>query len=1285
MADIQRLGITISAKDLGMPVFSTGDGSNFQHFGASSTNSSSSSSSSSSTTKTDIASPKRFEVAASSAEDAMAQLSASYAIENELMFKLVEMQCVLPVQWAAICHSLSAEPSFLVADTHSQAQVPLSSKLQAGGIHLPTLNVTHVIDCGPGGASGIARLTGQNTEGRGVQVMLAGVWQGAAPPSAKQPGKTHRLYLPGLSVLLDTRKESLPFASNWLDKYRPTLSIAAASPSSSLSGKAEAQPPHSHKQELTEHDFESLEGIQDGQLTLSTKWTRMIGRPPIMVAGMTPSTVSEKFVAAISNAGYVAELAGGGQVNEKMFRQRVQALTSLLKAGDSITINLLFLNPRLWAFQFPLCCQMRKEGYPIEGVTVAAGIPSPEKADEILGQLRDAGIMRVGFKPGSVEAIKQVVAIAQRNPQTTIIVQWTGGRAGGHHSFEDQHYPMLYAYGLLRDQDNIVLVAGGGLGDAASALPYFTGEWSVVMGYPAMPFDAVLLGSRVMVAKECPTEDLIKEMIARTPGIKDNYNPSTSVSSSSSDPRKQQASSSSAAASKVGGAKPSGTWEDTFEGEAGGILTVLSELGEPIHKIANRGTRFWREMDKRFFALSKDQLAATLAQPANRRYIIEHLNADFQKPFFPRKADGTVPDNVTGMTYMEVAWRMLELMRPHKVKCLHASARCSKHHSCAVSQSKDCDCGCGWLDSSFHSKWRDFCLRTIERLQPSSIDSDLSSSSSVDAEQLKSVSTQFVDHSVADSKNGQLGPNALLLELEKALPTAAKELVSPEDAEFFETLCRRKGKPVNFVPLIDTSIKMWMKKDSLWYSENLSSVPDHDPERVMVLQGPVSTQFATHANEPVADILNGIIKGLSHEVLNLYRKARQALLATPNDPQLRALAQSFFAPITAPTHHPSASSMISSQLASAASASITSVVPSSLAVFAEVHKPSVVTVRLTPPSAAIASPDDYLRQTHKWWRHLSSVRPEINGSTSIHKPTSDTVRSWRRALFQVPFLCRNRLWLINKVRQLFAPRSGQTVEVTATLSPNDPSNDSQFDPVDRIAVFDAQTSSFGLSSTVPVVEAAYDRTAQILTVTLRHARSISTAPGAGPLDNVATLHLHFSLAEIPQFNPETQTLSYMLVEEEWAARCRSIAHFYSQLWLSSAQADAVLNPSPPVTPSSVPPVGSEPLLLSVPHTRTFSSLQTITFEAISHFRSVIGDPYVPKASHAGSVIPSTTSKPFGKYMAAPVDYAIVIVWEPMIQALMEGACHNTYGYSDLLALVHLSNEYILRLRLSSII
>jgi fatty acid synthase subunit alpha len=158
-----------------------------------------------------------------------------------------------------------------------------------------------------------------------------------------------------------------------------------------------------------------------------------------MVAGMTPSTLRGGFVSAILSAGYHVELAGGGHYNAAALRTKMAEIQLKTPAGVGVTLNSLYINPRQFEFQFPLWPEMRKEGLPMEGFNVAAGIPSTEKAAGIIEGLRNAGIKHVAFKPVSVDGIRQVVNIAKANPDYPIILQWTGGRTGGHHSCEDVH------------------------------------------------------------------------------------------------------------------------------------------------------------------------------------------------------------------------------------------------------------------------------------------------------------------------------------------------------------------------------------------------------------------------------------------------------------------------------------------------------------------------------------------------------------------------------------------------------------------------------------------------------------------------------------------------------------------------------------------------------------------------------------------------------------------------------------------------------------------------------
>src|ERR1700760_2791848 len=73
--------------------------------------------------------------------------------------------------------------------------------------------------------------------------------------------------------------------------------------------------------------------LPDGTVKLETKFTRLTGRSPILLAGMTPTTRDPKIGPAAANAGHWAELAGGGQVTEQIFASRIAELTTLLEPG----------------------------------------------------------------------------------------------------------------------------------------------------------------------------------------------------------------------------------------------------------------------------------------------------------------------------------------------------------------------------------------------------------------------------------------------------------------------------------------------------------------------------------------------------------------------------------------------------------------------------------------------------------------------------------------------------------------------------------------------------------------------------------------------------------------------------------------------------------------------------------------------------------------------------------------------------------------------------------------
>ncbi|BBY15015.1 type I polyketide synthase [Mycolicibacterium litorale] len=347
--------------------------------------------------------------------------------------------------------------------------------------------------------------------------------------------------------------------------------------------------------------------LPDGSVKLSTKFTRLTGRSPILLAGMTPTTVDAKIVAAAANAGHWAELAGGGQVTEEIFNDRIEELTTLLEPGRAIQFNSLFLDPYLWKLQLGgkrLVQKARQSGAPIDGVVVTAGIPDLEEAVDLIDELNGIGISHVVFKPGTVEQIRSVIRIAAEVPTKPVIVHIEGGRAGGHHSWEDLDDLLLTTYSELRSRANITICVGGGIGTPERAAEYLSGRWSQVYGFPVMPVDGILVGTAAMAALEATTSPAVKQLLVDTQGT-DQW---------------------------VGAGKAQG-----------GMASGRSQLGADIHEIDNAASRCGRLLD---------DVAGDADAVADRRDEIIAAMAATAKPYFGDVAD---------MTYLQWLRRYVEL------------------------------------------------------------------------------------------------------------------------------------------------------------------------------------------------------------------------------------------------------------------------------------------------------------------------------------------------------------------------------------------------------------------------------------------------------------------------------------------------------------------------------------------------------------------------------------------------------------------------------------------------
>lgn len=345
----------------------------------------------------------------------------------------------------------------------------------------------------------------------------------------------------------------------------------------------------------------------DGKVLIETRLTRTVGQSAFVLAGMTPTTSDAPIVAAAANAGVWAELAGGGQVTGEILLERFRELAELLDPGVGVHVNTLYLDPYLWNLHLGangVIFDLLRAGAPIRGITVSAGIPPLDEATALIEQLTDLGVETVTFKPGTVEGIGQVVEIANAVAPRPIAVHIEGGRAGGHHSWEELDHLLLATYHDLRACPNVVVCVGGGIGDPAVAATYLDGTWALGHGRRAMPLDGILIGTAAMACAEATTSPQVKRLLVECTGT--------------------------ASWIEAGSARD-------------GVASGRSQLGADLHELDNSASRAGRLLDE----------VAGDAETVRRRHdeIVEAIGRT-AKPWF---------GDVGAMTYLAVLERFAEL------------------------------------------------------------------------------------------------------------------------------------------------------------------------------------------------------------------------------------------------------------------------------------------------------------------------------------------------------------------------------------------------------------------------------------------------------------------------------------------------------------------------------------------------------------------------------------------------------------------------------------------------
>ena len=543
----------------------------------------------------------------------------------------------------------------------------------------------------------------------------------------------------------------------------------------------------------------------DGRPFVDNRYTRAAGTAPVLLPGMTPTTVDVPIVAAAANAGYWSELAGGGQVSEKIFRERMNELQETLRPGAEIVFNALLLDSYLWNLHLGkerLVQKARAAGAPICGVVVSAGIPDVESATALLDELHALGMTMNAFKPGTRAQIDQVIAIA-RATRHTIYIHVEGGKAGGHHSWEDLEDLLLERYWHIRQCDNLILCVGGGIATESRAVELLNGRWSLRHGQLPMPVDAIFLGTLAMACREATA----------TPGVK------TALADASGTP----------------------AWVGRGVVD-GGITSGRSQLDADIHYLENAAARCGRLLDE----VAGD---ATKVE-ARKDEIIAALNLT-AKPYFGNFADmswGQIIERMLALMaiggqnpryedgpFLDITWRtrVFDVMRRAESRLAGDLASAEANH------------------------------QTSNRAAPTGADGGHASKHAAVTRTDADGHTVVLDPVVSDLSDLD-DPRAALARLTSRYPKLYNAKPHPIDVPWFlRQVCTRPGKPVPFVPVIDQDVRRYYKSDSLWQAQD----PRYPADSVLVIPGPEAVTGIARPNEPVADLLSrfehAVIQSLS--------------------------------------------------------------------------------------------------------------------------------------------------------------------------------------------------------------------------------------------------------------------------------------------------------------------------------------------------------------------------------------------------------------------------------------
>ncbi|EPG76298.1 beta-ketoacyl synthase [Leptospira fainei serovar Hurstbridge str. BUT 6] len=250
-------------------------------------------------------------------------------------------------------------------------------------------------------------------------------------------------------------------------------------------------------------------------------------------------------------------------------------------------------------------------------------------------------------------------------------------------------------------------------------------------------------------------------------------------------------------------------WRKTKEGkDIGGVISGKSGLGADIYYASNTWTKLSELAEK--ITKGKEPKEARNNVLDHKTELVELIN-ETAKPYF---------GDIDSMSYNDVLERFVELTCPGER--LQSSEGDWPDHP--------------FIDFSFRTRLQELFLRFEGRLL-------------LPGNEVESALQRIEDLD---------DPRAFLDRWREIYPVGNDLFILPEDREFFLEVCKRPGKPVNFIPILDEDLVRWIRSDSLWYSHCI----DMDPNACPWIPGPKALVGLLKENEPVCDILKSFVDGL---------------------------------------------------------------------------------------------------------------------------------------------------------------------------------------------------------------------------------------------------------------------------------------------------------------------------------------------------------------------------------------------------------------------------------------